>query len=188
MRKRTIPYLSARFFDGISSGMFMMALPWIMLAEPNMGTFVAITALVCTSLSFTVTPFFATLIDRHSRKSILIIMQVLQVSAALLVFIAYYNQLESVWVLAFAQLIFWLTNDLAWSCNNAFTQENFRQNEYAKISSYQEMVMQGTTLGAGALGIILLEYWSMLEFSLLAVIASFLSALCYIVTPYIASI
>ena len=185
MKKRTVPYLSARFFDGISSGMFMMALPWVMLAEPNMGTFVAITALVCTSLSFVVTPFFATLIDRHSRKNILIIMQVLQVSAALVVFIAYYNHLESAWVLAFAQLIFWLTNDLAWSCNNAFTQENYRQKEYAQISSYQEMVMQGTTLGAGALGIILLEHWSMLEFSLLAVIASFLSAICYIATPYI---
>jgi len=185
MKKRTIPYLSARFFDGISSGMFMMALPWVMLAEPNMGTFVAITALVCTSLSFTVTPFFATLIDRHSRKNILIIMQTLQVSAALLVFIGYYNSFESVWILAFAQLIFWLTNDLAWSCNNAFTQENYRQNEYATISSYQEMVMQGTTLGAGALGILLLEYWSMLEFSLLAVMASFLSALCYIATPYL---
>lgn len=184
MKKRTVPYLSARFFDGISSGMFMMALPWVMLAEPNMGTFVAITALVCTSLSFVVTPFFATLIDRHSRKNILIVMQVLQVSAALTVFAAYYYHVESHWILAFAQLIFWLTNDLAWSCNNAFTQENYRQKEYAKISSYQEMVMQGTTLGAGALGIILLAHWSMLEFSLLAVIASFISGLCYFATPY----
>lgn len=33
MKSRTIPYLLARFFDGISSGMFMMALPWIMLLE-----------------------------------------------------------------------------------------------------------------------------------------------------------
>ena len=77
MKNRTIPYLSARFFDGISSGMFMMALPWIMLSEEGMGTFVAITALVCTCLSFLITPFFATLIDRHSRKNILIIMQLL---------------------------------------------------------------------------------------------------------------
>jgi len=184
MKSRTLPYLSARFFDGISSGMFMMALPWIMLATPNMGTFVALTALACTSLSFILTPFFATLIDRHSRKRILIIMQVLQVSAALLVYLAYQYQFPSPWILAFAQLVFWITNDLAWSCNNAFTQENYRQQEYAKISSYQEMVMQGTTLGAGALGIILLEHWSMIAFSLLAVAASSLSAICYLLTPY----
>jgi len=184
MKNRTIPYLFARFFDGISSGMFMMALPWIMLSEEGMGTFVAITALACTSLSFVFTPFFATLIDRHSRKNILIFMQLLQATTALMVFIAYYNDIQSHWLLAFSQLIFWLSSDLAWSCNNAFTQENYRQDEYAKISSYQEVVMQVTTLGAGALGIILLEYWSMLEFSFLAVFASLLSGLCYIVTPY----
>ena len=184
MKNRTIPYLFARFFDGISSGMFMMALPWIMLSEERMGTFVAITALVCTSLSFVATPFFATLIDRHSRKTILIFMQLIQSGTALMVFIAYYNDIQSHWLLAFSQLIFWLSNDLAWSCNNAFTQENYRQNEYAKISSYQEVVMQVTTLGAGALGIMLLENWSMLEFSFLATFASLLSGLCYIATPY----
>jgi MFS family permease len=185
MKNKTIPYLFARFFDGISSGMFMMALPWIMLAEQGMGTFVAVTALVCTSLSFVITPLFATLIDRHSRKKILIYMQVFQVTMALIVFIAYYHHIQSHWLLAFAQLIFWLTNDFAWSCNNAFTQENYHQDEYAKISSYQEVVMQVTTLGAGALGIILLEHWTMLEFALLAAIASLLSCFAYVATPYV---
>lgn len=184
MKSRAIPYLSARFFDGISSGMFMMALPWIMLAEEGMGFFVAMTALVCTSLSFVFTPFFATFIDRYSRKQILIYMQSIQASTALMVFISYYNGYQSHWLLALAQLIFWLSNDLAWSCNNAFTQENYRQNEYAKIASYQEVVMQVTTLGAGALGILLLEYWSMLEFAMLATTASFLSGLCYSAIPY----
>jgi len=184
MKNRTIPYLSARFFDGVSSGMFMMALPWIMLSEDGMGIFVAITALVCTSVSFVATPFFATLIDRHSRKKVLFFMQLIQSTTAFIVFLAYYNDIQSHWLLAFSQLIFWLSNDLAWSCNNAFTQENYRQDEYAKISSYQEVVMQVTTLGAGALGIVLLEYWSMLEFSFLATFASLLSGLCYIATPY----
>ncbi len=184
MKNRTIPYLFARFFDGISSGMFMMALPWIMLSEDDMGVFVAITALVCTSLSFVFTPFFATLIDRHSRKKILIFMQLTQATSALSVFIAYYNDIQSHWLLAFSQLIFWLSNDVAWSCNNAFTQENYRQDEYRKISSYQEVVMQVSTLGAGASGVFLLEYWSMLEFSFLATLASLLSGLCYMATPY----
>lgn len=45
-------YLTGLFFDGISSGLFMMALPWMMLSKPNQGAFVAIVALVCTVLSF----------------------------------------------------------------------------------------------------------------------------------------
>ena len=109
MRNRTFNYLSARFFDGISSGMFMMALPWIMLQQENMGFFVAITALVCTAISFIFTPFFATWIDRYSRKNILILMQVIQSSTALMIFIFYSNDFQSHWLLAFAQLIFWLS-------------------------------------------------------------------------------
>lgn len=72
-RNRTLPYLSGRFFDGISSGLFMMALPWVMLSTPDMGTFIALVALTCTATSFVLTPFFATLIDRHSRKLLLIL-------------------------------------------------------------------------------------------------------------------
>lgn len=82
-RNRTVPYLTGLFFDGISSGLFMMALPWMMLQTPDMGTFVALTALVCTALSFVITPFFATLIDRHSRKAILLFNQWLQALTAL---------------------------------------------------------------------------------------------------------
>ncbi|MGF1732572.1 MFS transporter [Photobacterium kasasachensis] len=184
MKNKTIPYLSGRFFDGISSGLFMMALPWIMLQEPDMGTFVAITALVCTGLSFLSTPFFSTLTDRHSRKAILILVQIVQSATAMLVCIVYWMGLGSHWVLAFSQLVFWVSSNIAWNANNAFTQENYEQQEYAKISGYQEVVMQGTTLGAGALGIFLLEMWGIEEFAAFAAIASGIAALSYIATPY----
>lgn len=184
MKNKTMPYLTGRFFDGISSGLFMMALPWVILAKPNMGTFVALTALACTAISFMVTPFFSTLIDRHSRKSILILVQVVQAMTATAIFIAYWFELGSHWLLAGAQLIFWVSSNLAWSTNNAFTQENYDKHEYARISGYQEIVMQGTTLGAGALGIVLLQTWGMLEFALFAAFASAVAAISYIFTPY----
>ncbi|CCN47348.1 putative Permease of the major facilitator superfamily [Vibrio nigripulchritudo MADA3029] len=185
MRNKTLPYLAGRFFDGISSGLFMMALPWIILSEPDMGTFVAMTALVCTTTSFLATPFFSTLIDRHSRKAILVIIQAIQASTAALVCIAYSFDLGSHWLLATAQLVFWVSSNLAWVTNNAFTQENYESHEYASISGYQEIILQGTTLGAGALGVILLERWGMWEFSLFAAIASGIATVAYLATPYI---
>ncbi|USD67776.1 MFS transporter [Vibrio sp. SCSIO 43136] len=184
MFKKTIPYLSGFFFDGISSGLFMMALPWVMLKQGDMGAFVALVALTCTGLSFVSTPFFATLIDRQSRKKVLIGVQIAQVITAFTVLIMFSFELGNVWMLALAQIIFWVTNNIAWSANSAFTQENYEPHEYAKIASYQELVMQGTTLGAGALGVILLELWGMQQFALFAVVASSLSTLCYLVTPY----
>lgn len=177
-------YLSGRFFDGISSGLFMMALPWVMLSTPNMGPFVAMVSLVCTIIAFILTPVFATLIDRHSRKLLLVCVQLLQASTAAIVAISYAMEIESHWLLAAAQLVFWVSSNLAWTTNNAFTQENFQQYEYAKISGKQEVIMQGTTLGSGALGVILLEAWGMYEFSVFAAIASGIATISYILTPY----
>lgn len=162
----------------------MMALPWILLSTPNMGTFVALIALTCTATSFVLTPFFATLIDRHSRKLILILVQLIQSLTALVVLAAHLAKLDSHWLLAGAQLVFWVSSNLAWSTNNAFTQENYQRHEYASISGKQEVVMQVTTLGAGALGVLLLQRWGMVEFSAFAAIASALAGLSYIVTPY----
>ncbi|MCG9676837.1 MFS transporter [Vibrio sp. Isolate24] len=184
MKNRTMPYLSGRFFDGISSGLFMMALPWVMLEPPGMGPFVAMVALACTAISFFLTPLFSTLIDRHSRKSLLVLVQILQSSTAAIVMLAYGLGIESNWLLATAQLVFWVSSNLAWTANNAFTQENYDRHEYAAISGKQEIILQGTTLGAGALGVVLLQIWGMLEFAAFAAAASGLSTLSYLVTPY----
>ncbi|MBD0786117.1 MFS transporter [Vibrio sp. Y2-5] len=183
-KTRASAYLTGRFFDGISSGLFMMALPWVMLSEPNMGAFVAMVALVCTAISFFLTPFFSTLIDRNSRKQLLVLVQLLQASTAAFVTLAYSFGFESHWLLAVAQLVFWTSSNLAWTTNNAFTQENFHQHEYAAISGKQEVIMQVTTLGSGALGVMLLEMWGMLEFSAFAAIASAIASVSYILTPY----
>ncbi|EEY36494.1 permease [Vibrio mimicus MB451] len=139
----------------------MMALPWVMLSTPNMGTFVAMVALVCTALSFILTPFFSTLIDRFSRKRLLVGVQLLQAGTAAVVALVYGAGYESNELLAAAQLMFWTSSNLAWSTNNAFTQENFYQHEYASISGKQEVIMQGTTLGSGALGVVLLWFSEM---------------------------
>ncbi len=118
-------YLTGLFFDGISSGLFMMALPWMMLSTPNQGAFVAIVALVCTVLSFLLTPFFSTLIDRSSRKQLLVLVQALQAGTAVVVALCYGAGYDSMGLLAAAQLVFWTSSNLAWSANNAFTQSTF---------------------------------------------------------------
>ncbi|MGC9402985.1 MFS transporter [Vibrio genomosp. F10] len=184
MKNKTIPYLTGRLFDGISSGLFMMALPWVMLQTPNMGTFVALVALACTVVSFLLTPLFSTYIDRHSRKFLLILNQGIQSLTAGVVMLAYWYDWSSYWLLAGAQLFIWVSSNFAWAANNAFTQENYDRDEYAAISSYQEIVMQGTTLGAGALGVMLLQIWGMFEFALFAAVASALAAFSYTLTPY----
>ncbi|KJZ14149.1 MFS transporter [Marinomonas sp. S3726] len=179
-----VSFLSGRFFDGISSGMFMLALPWIMLEETQSGSIVALSTLACTLASFSLSPLLSTLIDRHSRKAILFITQVIQALTAFIVLAAFFYQVGNLTTLIFAQLVFWCSSDLAWKTNNAFVQENFSADEYPKITSYQEIIMQITTLGAGATGIVLLAQWGMQEFAAIAFIASFIGAISYGVIPY----
>jgi len=184
MPSKYTTFLSGRFFDGISSGMFMLALPWIMLEQTQSGSLVALSALASTLLSFCLSPLLSTLIDIHSRKLILLLVQLIQALTAMLVLFAFIYDWQPLLILIFSQIVFWCSNDLAWKTNNAFIQENFSQSEYTKITSYQEIIMQITTLGAGASGIILLEQWGMFEFASVAALSSLIAALCFSVMPY----
>ncbi|MCG9789725.1 MFS transporter [Vibrio mediterranei] len=179
MKRTSLQHLSALLFDGIASGMMLMALPWSILTQGNNSTFLAILTLCCTALSFFATPFFATVIDRFSRKHILALVQLLQALAALLVVFTWYIEPNALWSLAVAQLVFWLTNDLAWGTNGAFTQELYKRSDYAKISGQQEIVLQMTTLTAGGLGVLLLELWSIEYFALLVMLLSVSAMICY---------
>ncbi|SNX49542.1 Major Facilitator Superfamily protein [Vibrio thalassae] len=179
MKRTSIQHLLALLFDGIASGMMLMALPWSILSQGNNSTFLAILTLCCTASSFVATPLFATAIDRYSRKQILALAQLLQALAALMVVCAWYIEPNALWSLAIAQLVFWLTSDLAWGTNGAFTQEIYKKSAYAKISGQQEIVLQMTTLTAGGLGVLLLELWRIEYFALLATLLSVSSMVCY---------
>lgn len=129
-------------------------------------------------------PIFSTLIDRSSRKQLLVLVQALQAGTAVVVALCYGAGYDSMGLLAAAQLVFWTSSNLAWSANNAFTQEHFQPHEYASISGKQEVIMQATTLGSGALGVVLLEMWGMFEFACFAALASGIAMSSYLLAPY----
>ncbi len=175
MEKNRRLHLLGLMFDGIASGMMLMALPWFILKQGNNGMFLAVVTLACTVMSFVLTPFVATAIDRCPRKHILALTQLVQVLAASCIVIGGMmtnssqlgsaHSAVSVWILAFCLVSFWLASDIAWATNGAFTQELYKPSEYGRVSSQQEIVMQITTLSAGGMGVWLLEVWSMEEFA-----------------------
>ncbi len=181
---RVYRLLTGLFFEGVSTGLFMMALPWLMLKQGDNGTLVALIALVCTLASFLLTPIFSTAIDRFSRKYVLVCVQLAQALTALLLMLASLDGEVSTLMMASAQLIYWVTVDLTWNCTGAFIQENFVEEEYPRISSYQEVLMQGVMLLSGALGVFLLELWPIHYFALFACLAASMGAISYALMPY----
>ncbi|WP_353500029.1 MFS transporter [Vibrio sp. CB1-14] len=190
MEKNRRLHLLGLMFDGIASGMMLMALPWFILKQGSNGTFLAVVTLVCTIMSFVLTPLIATAIDRYPRKRILALTQLIQLLAGSSVVIAGTvisrshlgndHSVSSVWVLAFCLVAFWIASDLAWATNGAFTQELYVPSEYGRISSQQEIVMQITTLSAGGMGVWLLELWSLEKFALLAASLSLVALMCFV--------
>ncbi|WP_418642687.1 MFS transporter [Vibrio chaetopteri] len=190
MEKNRRLHLLGLMFDGIASGMMLMALPWFILKQGSNGTFLAVVTLVCTIMSFVLTPLIATAIDRYPRKRILALTQLIQLLAGSSVVIAGTvislshlgndHSVSSVWVLAFCLVAFWIASDLAWATNGAFTQELYVPSEYCRISSQQEIVMQITTLSAGGMGVWLLELWSLEKFALLAASLSLVALMCFV--------
>ena len=70
-------------------------------------------------------------------------------------------------------------------CNPNLTKRFLNGNgDLLLTSSHQEIILQSTTLSAGALGVVLLEQWIINEFSTFAGIASTISAIGYLMTPY----
>ena len=181
---RVYRLLAGRFFEGVSTGLFMMALPWLMLKQGDNGALVAVIALICTLASFLLTPFFSTAIDRFSRKRLLVLVQLTQALIALLLMLGSLDGEVAILIMAVAQLVYWVTGDLAWNCTGAFIQENFVEEEYPRISSYQEVLMQGVMLLSGALGVFLLELWPVHFFALFACLAATMGAICYGTMPY----
>ena len=181
---RVYSFLIGRAFDVFSSGMIMMALPWLMLKQGVSGTWVALVALACTLSAFVLTPIFATWIDRCSRKSLMVGVQATQSSMALLLYcIGLAGDISFFWM-AVAQWVFWVSNDLGWATSNALVQENFTSKEYPKISSLKEVIGQSVMISAGAAGVLLLESWSMQAFALFATVCSAMGLILFSLMPY----
>lgn len=181
---RVYGLLLGRLFSDSASGLFMMALPWLMLKQEAGGHYVAIMALLCTCSSFVMTPVFSTWIDRSSRKYLLLLVQCFQFLAACLVLFSGLYGNANLLVLSIAQFIFWVSSDLDWSATNALVHENFTEKEYPKISGYKEVVSQAVQIFSGAMGIYVLEVWNTVYFSAFACSFSLFSILFFLFMSY----
>ncbi|WP_040557263.1 MFS transporter [Reinekea blandensis] len=183
-KPRVHRYLAGRATDMLSASLFTLALSWKMLEGGVSGTVVALLALVCTVSSTLLTPFASTWMDRYSRRQILVQVKLVSTASAVSLILLPESHTLTIPAMMVVQWVYWVCNDLSWTCGNAFVQENYRADEYAPLSSLQEMILQGFTLLSGALGLWFLSVWRLDQFAWFAVITGSVSALLYQLTPY----
>ncbi|MBL0386526.1 MFS transporter [Tumebacillus sp. ITR2] len=159
LRDRRMLYLIlANILSSIGSGITMLGVPWLLVNRAGGDEIFGYMTLFTTLILFVVSPYIGVLIDRFSRKKILLTSEVIGGSIVLAM------ALWGLWTGEFAtwQLITTyfggsLYYSLHFTTQFAFTQEIFSREQYQMLNGVMEVQNQTASMIAGALSSVLLD-------------------------------
>ncbi|WP_134704670.1 MFS transporter [Ammoniphilus sp. YIM 78166] len=156
--RRFYPLLIANLFSSVGSGITMITIPWILVNRQGGEQLFGYAALGMTLVLFFVSPYIGTLIDRFSRKSMLLFSEVFGfVLIAGLTLWGYLAGHYDTWQL----IAIYVTGSLYYSVHFptqfAFTQEIFDRSQYQALNSVMEIQNQTASMIAGGLASMLIN-------------------------------
>jgi MFS family permease len=146
----------ANLFSGFGQGMTMIGISWYLVTETGSAKQLGITMFVSAILMFLLGPYVGTLIDRFSRKAILLVENavgfVILLALALWGFHAPYGE----WMLIALFIVNTLIFQVHYPTQSALVQEKFEEHHYRSINSLLEIEGQtASVLAGGATGLVL---------------------------------
>jgi MFS family permease len=154
---RALRLLSANFLFSVGSGVSMIAVPWGIVSLPNGDRLYGQVMLWTTLILIALLPAAGLMIDRMSRKRILIGAQLLGAfcvgACTLLTFI---TGEAGFWTLVAVYTIAFTVYTLYYPALFAFTQQVFTREEYARLAGASEVQGQTASVVAGGLAAALL--------------------------------
>ena len=175
----------ANIASSIGSGITMIAIPWLLVSSENGNAVFGYITITMTIISFVVTPFIGHLIDKTSRKKLLITSKIVSM-LSLLVFtmIGFLGMSYEIWHYMIIYMIGSLYYTIFYPTMFALNQEIFSKEHYKSLNGIMEVQGQLSSMIAGAIASILLTHWD-LHYILLLDLLSFAAAiLFYIKIPY----
>ncbi|WP_020593699.1 MFS transporter [Kiloniella laminariae] len=146
----------------IGQGIALIATPWFIINNQNGSEFFGIVAFATNVLIFLTAPWFGVLVDRFSRKKILVSLRLgfISLLLVLLLFVKFYPDQYSLFLaLYFTCGSFFLI--LNQSSRSAFIQEIFSKKQYARVNSIMEVEGQSAAVITGAIAAVILSSWSL---------------------------
>jgi MFS family permease len=144
--------VAANILSSIGSGITMIAIPWLLASGENGGTVFGYAAIAMTIINFAVTPFLGQLIDRFSRKRILLFGE----GAGFIIIAAFsaagyfgldYETVHLMILYGAGSLYY----TLFYPAIFAFNQEIFDPSHYRRLNGAMEIQGQLSSVAAGAL-------------------------------------
>lgn len=176
----------ANIASSIGSGITMIAIPWLLVSSNNGYTVFGYITIAMTIISFIITPFIGHLIDKTSRKRLLLTSKIVSLVILLLFsVIGFIGVSYEVWHYMVIYMIGSLYYTVFYPTMFALNQEIFNKEHYKSLNGIMEVQGQLSSMIAGAIASILLSKWD-LHYILLLDVLSFVAAIYfYIKIPYV---
>lgn len=178
--------ISANIASSIGSGITMIAIPWMLVSSDNGNKVFGYITICMTILSFILTPFVGNLVDRVSRKKLLIISEII-CFALLFIFslIGFVGVSYEIWHYTIIYMIGSLYYTIFYPTMFALNQEIFTKEHYKSLNGTMEVQGQLSSMIAGALASILLLKWDLHYILLLNTISYGAAIYFYLKLPYV---
>ncbi|SFA80857.1 MULTISPECIES: MFS transporter [unclassified Bacillus (in: firmicutes)] len=184
--KRFFFILAANILSSIGSGITMIAIPWLLVSEVDGGKIFGYITIAMTAVNFVLTPMIGHIVDRYSRKNILLVGESL--GFILITIFSIYGLMGfeyQIWhyLILFGTGSFYY--NLFYPAIFAFNQEIFDKSVYRSLNGAMEIQGQLSSVLAGALAAVLLTKVG-LEWLLLIDALTYLAAFLFFkAIPYV---
>ncbi|MEO7798860.1 MAG: MFS transporter [Opitutaceae bacterium] len=170
--------LIANTLGSIGSGVTIFSVPWLLVHQPGGNAAFRWITIVTTAVLFAFMPLYGTWVDRHSRKTALLIGELWGFAAIItLAAVGYFLGGFSTAALMAIYFCGMLYYTLHYTAKFAFVQQIFDRSQYQSLTGLMEIQGQTAMMVAGGLGGWLVDHvplWGILVFDAATYLASFL--------------
>jgi MFS family permease len=175
----------ANIASSIGSGITMIAIPWMLVSSIDGTTVFGYVTICMTIISFLLTPLIGNLIDRMSRKKLILTSKIVSLILLLLFsLIGFVGLGYEVWHYIIIYMIGSLYYTIFYPTLFALNQEIFNKDQYKSLNGTMEVQGQLSTVIAGALASFMLTKWDLHYILLLDVLTYAAAIYFFIRIPY----
>ena len=184
--KRFRNIILANVASFIGSGITMIRIPWLLVTSENGNEVFGYVAICMTIINFILTPYLGHLIDKISRKRLIVSSKVVSL-LALLIFtgIGFLGIGYELWHYIIIYMIGSLYYTIFYPTMFALNQELFHKNQFKVLNGTMEVQGQLSSMLAGAIASILLLKWNLHYILLLDVCTYALAIYFFVKIPYV---
>ncbi|TYS67642.1 MFS transporter [Sutcliffiella horikoshii] len=176
----------ANLASSIGSGITMIAIPWLLVTSDNGNEVFGYVAICMTIINFLLTPYLGYLIDKISRKSMIVSSKVVSlVALALFSGVGFVGVDYELWHYIVIYMIGSLYYTIFYPTMFALNQELFHKNQFKVLNGTMEVQGQLSSMVAGAIASILLLKWDLHYILLLDVWTYALAIYFFTKIPYV---